>query len=162
MVELEPVIRLLIENKVEFVIVGGVAVSHYGASYVTQDLDFCYSRSPENIHKIFEALKAFNPHPRDFPADLPFIFNETTIQNGINFTFDTTQGDVDLLGEVAGVGAYPEVFQNSVEIIIFGLNVRILTLRSLIAAKKAAGRTKDLLVLPELETLLELQNQDSE
>jgi len=39
----------------------------------------------------------------------------------------------------------------------FDRQVRTLDLRSLIAAKRAAGRDKDLLALPELESLLEAQ-----
>jgi hypothetical protein len=39
----------------------------------------------------------------------------------------------------------------------FGRQVRILNLKSLIKAKRAAGREKDLMMLPELESLLEAQ-----
>ena len=39
----------------------------------------------------------------------------------------------------------------------FGRQVRTLDLKSLIKAKRAAGRDKDLMVLPELESLLEAE-----
>ncbi|HEV7642981.1 MAG TPA: hypothetical protein VGO50_03485 [Pyrinomonadaceae bacterium] len=159
MVELEPVIASLVNNKVEFVIIGGIAITHYGSSYVTQDFDFCFLRSPENIQCLVNAMSPFNPRLRDFPAELPFIFDTATLQNGTNFTFDTDVGDIDLLGEVAGVGTYADVKENSIEIKMFEQPVRILSLEALIKAKRAAGRTKDLLVLPELEALLELKNE---
>jgi hypothetical protein len=38
---------------------------------------------------------------------------------------------------------------------LFGLSFDVLTLEALIASKRAAGRPKDLLVLPELEALRE-------
>jgi hypothetical protein len=40
--------------------------------------------------------------------------------------------------------------------------VRVLTLEGLIKAKRAAGRTKDLLVLPELEALREMLSETDE
>lgn len=109
MIKLEPVLKSLTENTVEFVIIGGVAITAHGSAYLTQDLDFCYSRSKENLKKVVSALGSFKPKPRNFPENLPFVFDERTLQNGTNFTFDTEIGDVDLLGEVAGVGNYDAV-----------------------------------------------------
>ena len=68
----------------------------------------------------------------------------------------TSIGDIDMLGEVAGVGNYESVKQESVLTEIYDCEIRILTIEGLIKAKRAAGRTKDLLVLPELEALKEL------
>lgn len=42
------------------------------------------------------------------------------------------------------------------------MQIRILNLDGLINAKRAAGRTKDLLVLPELEALRELLTDEDE
>lgn len=40
MINLEPVLKSLTENAVEFVIVGGVAITAHGSAYLTQDLIF--------------------------------------------------------------------------------------------------------------------------
>jgi hypothetical protein len=40
------------------------------------------------------------------PSGLPFRFDEETLRGGLNFTLTTNVGDIDLLGEVAGVGDY--------------------------------------------------------
>lgn len=160
MIELEPALSALSENKVDFVIVGGVAITAHGSAYLTQDLDFCYSRSKENLKKIVSALSRFNPHPRGFPENLPYIFDETTLQNATNFTFKTDLGDIDLLGEVAGVGNYADVYNSSEKKNLFDIEVNVLSIEGLIKAKRAAGRTKDLLVLPELEALLEVLSDE--
>jgi predicted nucleotidyltransferase len=76
----------------------------------------------------------------------------------LNFTFDTDVGDLDLLGEVKGVGNYDDCVKSSDEVEIFGFTFRVLSLEKLIAAKRAAGRAKDLLALPELEAILEHRN----
>lgn len=162
MIQLEPALKSLIEAEVEFVVIGGVAITAHGSAYLTQDLDFCYSRGNENLKKIVQALSKFSPRLRGFPENLPFTFDISTLRNGRNFTFITQIGAVDLLGEVAGVGNYEDVFENSENKEMFGLNVRVLTIDGLIRAKRAAGRTKDLLVLPELEALREALSDEEE
>lgn len=164
MIELVPAIQSLFKNEVEFVILGGVAIGFHGSSYVTQDLDFCYRRNKENLKKIVSALIKFNPRPRDFPENLPYIFDETTLQNATNFTFGTEVGDIDLLGEVVGVGDYSAVEKMSITMQIFDCELKVLSVEGLILAKRAAGRPKDLFVLPELEAMQEtlLKQQDAE
>ena len=162
MIQLEPILKSLTENEVEFVIIGGVAITAHGSAYLTQDLDFCYLRTNENLKKIVDTLSKFSPRFRGFPENLPFTFDVSTLRNGTNFTFITEIGDVDLLGEVAGVGNYKEVFESSEYKELFGFQVRVLTIDGLIKAKTAAGRTKDLLVLPELEALREVLNDEDE
>jgi len=164
MIELVPAIQCLFEQEVEFVILGGVAIGFHGSSYVTQDLDFCYRRSKENLKKIVSALGQFKPRPRGFPENLPYFFDQTTLQNATNFTFETEVGDIDLLGEVAGIGDYLAVEKLSIPMHVFNCDLKILSIEGLILAKRAAGRPKDLLVLPELEAMQEilLKEQDAE
>src|SRR5919199_3323078 len=109
MIQIEPTLRLLIQHQVEFVIVGGVAISAHGSSYLTYDLDVCHARTRENLTRLAAALAPFHPRPRNFPADLPFVWDEQTLGQGTNFTLTTDLGNVDLLGEVKGVGDYREV-----------------------------------------------------
>lgn len=162
MIEFEPAIKALTDNRVEFVIIGGVAVSIHSTGYITRDLDFCYRRTTENIRRVAAALSSFKPRLRGFPKELPFVWDERTLQNGTDFTLETTIGDIDLLGEVAGVGDYEEVEKQSDTTTLYNCEVRVLNLDGLINAKRAAGRVKDLLVLPELEALKELLAETSE
>lgn len=76
------------------------------------------------------------------------------------FRLNTDLGVIDLLAEVCGIGTYGDVYGSSVEVEAFGRRIRALELRALIQAKKAAGRTKDLLMLPELEGLLEAEHDE--
>ena len=156
MIQLEEILPHLIGHEVDFVIIGGVAITWHGSAYVTYDLDLCYSRSRVNLERIANALAPFHPRPRDFPNDLPFVWDKQTLQNGTNFTLTTDLGDIDLLGEVSGLGDYEAVRASAVILQVFGLTCQVLSLVGLIAAKRAAGRPKDLLVLPELEALLEV------
>jgi hypothetical protein len=56
---------------------------------------------------------------------------------------------------VEGLGSFDEVNASAISVEAFGREVRTLDLVSLIQSKRASGREKDLLVLPELESLVE-------
>jgi hypothetical protein len=80
-----------------------------------------------------------------------------TLKRGLNFTFATDIGDLDLLGEVRGVGSYEDVRAGSVTVELFGYHFAVIDIAKLIVAKRAAGRPKDLIALPELEAIQEAQ-----
>ena len=155
MIDFEKTLTLFSDEGVQFVIIGGLAITIHGSSYVTFDLDICYARDNENLTRLARAFRPINPRLRGAPAGLPFRFDEETLKRGLNFTLTTDIGDVDLIGEVAGVGDYPVVAAASMPVELFGRQYAVLTLDALIASKRAAGRPKDLQVLPELEALRE-------
>ena len=153
----EQVIAILAGAGVEFVVIGGVAMSAHGLARATVDLDVCYARSQENIRRLARTLAPYHPRLRGAPDGLPFSFDEKTIAAGLNFTLITDLGDVYVLGEVAGIGMYPAVFATSQEVEQpAGTKWRVLTLDGLIRSKRVAGRRRDLDVIPELEALREL------
>jgi hypothetical protein len=162
MIDLKKAITSLVENNVDFVVVGGVAINLHSSAYITQDLDLCYSRAPDNIERLFQALARFNPRLRNFPEELPFVFDKATLRNGTNFTFETTIGDIDLLGEVKGLGDYADALKRSVVYEVYGARIRALGLNALIDTKIAADRPKDHLVLPELYALREALDPNEE
>ncbi len=155
-----PVVEALVDARVDFVIIGGWSAILHGSARMTEDLDICFSRSRENLKRLANALAPFHPRLRDFPPGLPFVWDEVTPSNGTIFTLKTDSGIVDLLAEVAGVGDFSAVKARSVPVEAFNRNVLTMDLPSLIASKRAAGRTKDLLVLPELESLAEAEEPE--
>lgn len=157
--KLEKTLRALYDEAVEFVIIGGAAMQLQGSAHITEDLDFCYDRTPKNFQRLAKALQPFHPLLRNAPEDLPFRFDAATIQRGLNFTLSTDLGALDFLGEVAGLGSYPKVKAASETMNIFGINHQVLSLEGLIKAKIAAGRNKDLNVLEELESLLDIRRR---
>jgi predicted nucleotidyltransferase len=153
MIHLFEAVQLLAKAEIEFVIIGGVALRSHGSAYLTQDLDICYSRNRANLERIVQALRPLNPRPRGFPDDLPFVWDRSTLQNGTNFTFKTTLCDLDLLGEVPGVGTYEDAVRSSVTNDFDGYPVKVLSIEALIKAKETAGRQKDIAGLKELYAL---------
>jgi hypothetical protein len=148
------IVGLFADAGVEAIVIGGLAAQAHGAARLTQDVDFLYRRTPENIGRLAAGMASQSPYLRGAPAGLPFRFDERTIQAGLNFTLTTALGDVDLLGEMTGGGSYDQVRPHAVTLEVFGRDVLVLGLEALIRAKRAAGRPKDLEAIAELEALL--------
>ncbi len=158
---IEAPLRLLGEYRVKCVIVGGVAAAIHGSLLLTNDLDVCYDRDPANLVRLANALQSAHARLRNTSEGLPFILDAETLKRGLNFTFTTDIGDLDLLGEVSGVGQYDDARRDSLIVELFGYSFDVIDIGKLIVAKRAAGRPKDLIALPELEAIREAQENQS-
>jgi hypothetical protein len=152
------IFEALDEHRVDFVVIGAVAMVLHGSARVTRDLDLCYSRERGNLDRLAKALTPFAPTLREAPADLPFLLDSPTLKAGLNFTLRSSAGDLDLIGEVTGVGPYPAVVRLSVVMTVYERDVRVLGLDGLERAKRAAGRLKDLADLAEIREIRRLRN----
>lgn len=155
MIDFARALQVLALARVEFIVVGGAAATAHGAARLTQDLDVVYSREPANLERLAEALQQFQPYPRGAPPGLPFQWDARTLRSGLNFTLQTSFGDLDLLGEVVGGGNYAALLPDTIELEVFGISCRCLDLEKLIAVKRAAGRPKDFEAIAELEAILD-------
>ncbi len=155
MTDFERLIEALCGAGVELILVGGVAATVHGSARLTRDIDVVYARAPENLERLAAALGAHGPYLRGAPSGLPFRFDMQTLEAGLNFTLTTRLGDINLLGEVVGGGRYEDLILHSIEITLFGRPCRCLDLPTLIRVKRAAGRSKDLDAIGELQAILE-------
>lgn len=155
-------LQLLGQHEVKCVIIGGVAASLHGSSILTRDLDVCYARNRDNLKRLAAALQAVNAKLRNAPPDIPFILDDETLRGGLNFTFATDVGSLDLLGEVRGVGLYEDMISKATTYDLLGYSFPVIDIGQLIIAKRTAGRGKDLAVLPELEAIRERQLKEAE
>lgn len=150
------ILERLAKNEVDFIVIGGLAAALHGSAHVTQDIDVCYGRSRSSIEHLCRALADLHPTLRGAPEGLPFRFVPATVRAGLNFTLSTDLGPLDLFGEVSPFGGFDALKAHAIEIDLVGHRILVLSLPALIRSKRAAGRTKDLLVVPELEAILEL------
>jgi predicted nucleotidyltransferase len=147
----------LTRKKVKFVVIGGVAAAAHGSSRLTNDLDICYDAA--HVGSLADLLAAWSAYPRGVEQGHPFIMDERTLRGAPVMTLTTSEGDIDIMDGVAGVGDYDAVRKHSERISALGVSFRVLDLPSLIKAKRAAGRPRDFDHLPELEALLALRRQ---
>jgi len=151
--QLRVLLTLLVDQKIRFSVIGGVALIARGVQRATQDLDIAYARDRQNLARLAAALKPLHPKLRGVPGDLPFVLDESSLRSGLNFTLDTDLGPLDLLGEVPGLGTFDQVDALSSELDIGGTQVAVLTVEGLVRSKRAAGRPKDLVDLGYLQSL---------
>jgi hypothetical protein len=148
-------IQRLRDAGVEFVIVGGVAATLHGLDYVTSDIDVCTPLRGENLGRVARSIEGLDPRQRLRPDRAPLPTNLANLTGLRHLCVETTLGAIDFLNEITGLGQYEDVARLCENITVAGAPCRVLTLEALIQAKRAAGRTKDLLALPGLIALLE-------
>jgi predicted nucleotidyltransferase len=147
------ILKRLNDHGVEYVLVGGLAAVVHGSSLVTYDVDVCVSFREPNLSKIFDTLREINPRIRMRPDKMRLPDDPARFTSLKNLYLDTDLGSIDFLGELTGVGGFEEVMKHS-KVTDFGaFECRVLDLETLIIAKRAAGRPKDIRALPELEAL---------
>jgi hypothetical protein len=61
---------------------------------------------------------------------------------------------LDVVTHMRGLGTFAEELVHTTEITVDGILLRVLSLERIIASKRAAGRKKDLVVIPALEDAL--------
>lgn len=155
--DLRALLGPLLGRGVDFVMVGGMAGLSHGSGYPSYDLDIVYARDRENIQRLVEALREIGVRLRGTPADLPFLLDVKTIENGSNFTFITPHGDFDILGHADGMPSYEALRSDASLRDILGLDVRVASIEHLIAMKRAANRPKDQRAVEEYIGLAELE-----
>jgi Nucleotidyl transferase AbiEii toxin, Type IV TA system len=148
-----PALQTLARHGVDFVLIGGIAAIVLGSSYSTSDLDVAYARDRENLERLADALHELEATLRGALPDRPFKPHAETLEAGLNFTFATAAGNLDVFGDPAGAPRYEELKRRSSVERIEGFEIRVVSIDHLIAMKEAAGRPKDRLLASELRAL---------
>ena len=91
-------------------------------------VEIFYSPVPANLKRVVAALAPFRAGPRDFPAELPFIWNEATLSNSSLLTLQTDLGAIDLFAEVPGLGSWDEINERASKSVLFDRSIRTLDL----------------------------------
>jgi hypothetical protein len=121
---------------------------------MTFDLDVCAPLDHKTCVKIVTAVSDLHPRFRTTP-DLPVVTPDHPQLHGLkNLYLRTDALMIDVLGEVSGIGDFAACDRESEWVDFRGLKCRVLKLEALIRSKRAAGRDKDLMAIPELEALL--------
>jgi hypothetical protein len=145
----------LLANEIDFVLIGGMAAVAHGSVRMTRDLDVCVPLDADNFLRLQDALRPLNPMVRAGAERIPLKLDAESAGRLKNLYFLTDAGNLDCLGDVAGIGDYAAALSQSVTIEIGGRPCRVLSLEALIKAKETLGRPHDLLTAIELRAILE-------
>jgi len=128
-------LQLLLEEEVDFLIVGAYAMAAHGFPRATGDLDLWVKAEENNSRKLFRALAKFG-------APLDQIKQNEFISEGIIFQIGVIPRRIDIITKIDGV-EYNKANESKKNVEIEGLNLPVLSLNDLIENKLATGREKD-------------------
>jgi predicted nucleotidyltransferase len=150
-------LRVLRDEGVDFIVVGGVAAVLNGAPINTFDLDIVPLRDEVNGAKLLTALSQIGAIYRLQPARQlrPTL---THLASSGHQQLITNHGPLDVLGTIGRNMSYGDLLPHTVEMDLGqGLSVRVLDLQTIIALKEELAQEKDLAVLPVLRRTLQQQ-----
>jgi predicted nucleotidyltransferase len=132
-----PLMRELVEAGVEFVVIGGLAVTVHGYERFTADLDLVPRADAENLRLLVDTLQRI-AEPGEAAGRNAF--------DAAHLAIETRYGRVHVIRELKGLPPYAELAERAVRIEFAGeVRVAVCSKEDLIAMKRAAGRPRDAL-----------------
>ncbi len=149
--------RVLTDHKVLFVVTGGIAARLHDTGHATVDIDVCPSRAKENLARLAAALRALGARLRaeGDPGGVAFEPHADLLVNVTTMTLITRHGPLDVCFTPAGFATgYEGLAPRAITIRVANVDVPVASLEDVAESKRAAGRPKDIIALPALETHL--------
>lgn len=142
-------LKRLLDEHIDFLVVGGWAVITHGYVRYTKDFDLWMVLDPSEAGRVYRVLEEVGFKP---PIDAPMILQ---IQPSV-LRLGSDPVRLDIMSACDGCD-WPSAWNRRLLIDLDGLQVPILSLRDLRAAKRAAGRHRD---LDDLENLPPVEGED--
>lgn len=135
-------LRLLGDQRVRYLVVGGQAVIYYGYPRLTGDIDLFYDRDAKNAGRLYDALVEF------WGGDVPGVDKpEELTRDGLIIQFGRPPNRIDFMNRVDGL-TFSEAWDTRLELQVSLKEARIrvpyVSLDKLIQNKEASGRPRDL------------------
>ena len=152
--DLTSLIEVLLDEKVDFVLVGALAAVAQGAPVTTHDVDIVHARTPENLDRLMLALDKLGARYRGRPPESPLPPDRRALATTGHSLLMTALGPLDCLGAIEHGREYDDLAALSVEIDLDGRRLRVLGLETIVALKRESTEVKDRLMFPVLEATL--------
>jgi len=127
----------LLDQKVEFIVVGAYALAAHGFPRATGDIDIWVKPDKNNSKKVYKALARFG-------APINEIREDEFSQPGLIFQIGVVPRRIDIITKIDAV-EFKEADLDKIFVDIDDLKVPVLSVDKLIKNKMATGREKDLL-----------------
>jgi predicted nucleotidyltransferase len=152
--DIRGILEALVEEGVEFLIIGGVAVGFHGYVRATKDVDIVPAPDHENLEKlarVLVALEAVVEGAEEFEdQELPDPLDPDALELGGNWVLRTRLGRFDVMQWIGEDALWEKLSPSAIQIDISDLAVKVVSYDGLVALKKGAGRPEDLLDLQRL------------
>ena len=148
------ILRTLLRNHVEFIVVGGVGAVLQGCPINTFDLDIVHATDDENVARLEAALRDLNAYYRSEP-ERRLSPDPSHLKSAGHQLLMTRYGHLDLRGSIGRGHTYEILAPQTINIETGAGRVQVLDLAVLISVKEETAQEKDLAVLPLLKRTLE-------
>ncbi|MEO8528681.1 MAG: hypothetical protein ABI435_06360 [Pseudolysinimonas sp.] len=157
---IEPILAALRKHEVDYVLIGGLAGTHWGSPFITYDIDITPERTRENLNRLSSALTDLGARIRTAaePEGLPFAHTGASLADAGVWNLRTPYGDLDISFVPNGTTGFDDLTRDATLDRIEGVEVRVASLADIIRSKQAANRPKDQRVLPTLREILASRN----
>jgi predicted nucleotidyltransferase len=136
-------VSLCNKHMVQYIVIGGYAVSVHGYPRSTKDLDICIKSDRQNADKMISVLQEFGFGTLNIIAE-DFMKKDFIMQLGY------PPLRIDILNELNGMD-FDEVYKNRRVVQLDSLSVNFIGYNELIMLKKMAGRPQDIADVKKLE-----------
>jgi predicted nucleotidyltransferase len=135
-------LKLLNEEQVEYLLVGGYAVGFHGYPRATKDMDIWVAISPENAERLVRVFCRFGFSPKTV-SPTPFLNESKVIEIGIE------PFRIDVIMSISGV-QFAECYAKKIDFLYEGIKIKLISLEDLKTNKRATGRSRDLADVEDL------------
>lgn len=165
----EAIVRTLNDNKVDYLIVGGLAVNAHGYQRATDDVDLVMGLAPENVIRGLHALESIGYHMAIpvTPEQFANAAQREKWRREKNMVVLKLWSDVHRSAPV-DVFVY-EPFEFSSELALAewqeiepGLKAPVVRLQTLLELKRSAGRLQDLADIEALDEIRKLRESSEQ
>jgi hypothetical protein len=139
----ERIFAALGAHRVEYVVVGGVAVQVHGHVRTTNDLDLIPSPTPENLTHLAAALRELDASILNAGSEHLRI-DARTLPRATLWQFATREGDVDVVNDAPGAPPFGELRERALTIKLGEHAIPIASRDDLIRMKRASARPIDI------------------
>ena len=136
-------LRLLIDHKVEYLIIGGYAVGFHGHPRATGDMDIWIANDKTNAEKLLLVLT-------EFGFNTPLLNLDLLLSPGKIIRMGLPPLRIEILNQISGI-EFDDCWPRRIQFEVDDLLVSFIGLEDLKKNKKAAGRHKDLADLESLQ-----------
>jgi len=148
------ILRELVAEEVEFLLIGGVAVGYHGHVRATKDVDVVPAPDGENLRRLARVLKRLEAEVEgaaDFEDDeLPDPLDPEVLSLGGNWVLLTRLGRLDVMQWIGDDPLWENLSPAAIVDEIAGLPIRIVAYDDLVRLKEQAARPEDLTDLERL------------
>ncbi len=137
------ILAALAEHRVDFVLIGGLAVQTHGHMRTTADIDIMPAPERENLALLAQTLRALGARVLN-PSAVGLEIDAATLPRAALWQLVTRHGALDIVLEAPGAPPYGELRERALEIDLDGVTIPVASLDDLLAMKRAAGRPIDL------------------